>query len=125
MRRDLKIIAYVSGIYDLLLALPMLFAAAHVARLFGAPPPVPLINAELNGLFTLGLAIGYFWAARDLAHRRGYLWIASVFTKTCGAILFVWDHLATGSPASFLVFAVTDGTLAAIALIALLRKERP
>ena len=38
--------------YDLVLALPMLFSAPYLARTFGAPPPVPLVNAQLNGVFT-------------------------------------------------------------------------
>src|SRR2546425_772466 len=60
---SLKTLALVSGAYDLLLALPMLFAAPLMARLFGAPEPVPLLNAHLNGVFTLTLAAGYYWAA--------------------------------------------------------------
>ena len=36
---SLRALALVSGVYDLLLALPMLLAAPAMARLFGAPPP--------------------------------------------------------------------------------------
>jgi hypothetical protein len=51
----------VSGCYDLALGQPLVLAAPAVAALFGAPPPVPVINAELNGVFaatdgTLALA---------------------------------------------------------------------
>jgi hypothetical protein len=60
----LRALGYVSGVYDLALALPMLFAPEATAQLFGAPPPVPVLNAQLNGVFTLTLAVGYFWAAR-------------------------------------------------------------
>jgi hypothetical protein len=118
---DLKLLALVSGGYDLALALPMLFFAPRLARLFGAPPPVPLINAQLNGVFTLALALGYFWAARDVAARRGYLWVAGVMAKGLGAALFVIDHMTQGSPAAFLLFAATDGTLALLTLVLLLR----
>jgi hypothetical protein len=53
---SLKTLALVSGVYDLLLALPMLFAAPFLARLFGAPEPVPLLNAQLC-LLTIGLLL--------------------------------------------------------------------
>lgn len=108
----LKTLAWVSAVYDLLLAVPMLFAAPQTAVLFGAPPPVPVVNAQLNGVFTLSLAVGYLWAARAPEARRGYFWIAGVLAKGLGVILFLADHVLRGSPASFLLFAVTDGTLA-------------
>ena len=118
---DLKTLALVSGLYDLLLAAPMLVAPEATARLFGAPPPVPVLNAQLNGVFALALAAGYFWAARDIEARRGYLWAAGVLAKGLGAALFVMDHITRGSPSSFLLFAATDGTLALVTLVLLLR----
>ena len=121
---SLRALALLSGVYDLLLGLPMLLAAPQVARLFGAPEPVPVVNAWLNGVFALALALGYFWAARDVAARRGYLWAAGVFAKGLGAGVFVLDHLLNGSPPAFLLFAATDGTLAALTLWLLLRPDR-
>ena len=118
---SLRSVAWVSGLYDLALALPMLVWADGLARLFGAPAPVPLINAQLNGVFTLTLAVGYFWAARDLHARRGYLWVAGVLAKGLGASLFVLDHALHGSPSTFLLFAASDGSLALWTLVALLR----
>ena len=119
---NLKTLAVLSGVYDLLLAVPMLVMAPTLARVFGAPPPVPVLNAQLNGVFTLSLAAGYFWAARDPSARRGYFWVAGVLAKGMGAALFVFDHFMQGSPASFLVFAATDGSLACVTLALLLRK---
>ncbi len=121
----LRGLALVSGVYDLALALPMLFFAPAVAAMMGAPPPVPLVNAQLNGVFTLTLAAGYFWAARDVAARRGYLWVAGVLAKGLGAALFVLDHLQQGSPSTFLLFAVTDGGLAALTFVLLWRTRSP
>ena len=118
----LRALALVSAFYDLALGLPMLVAAPHIARLMGAGPPSPLINAQLNGLFTITLALGYFWAAADVEARRGYLWIAGVVAKAAGALLFVVDHFANGSPDSFLLFAATDGTLALVTLVLLRRR---
>jgi hypothetical protein len=118
----LKTLALASGIYDLLLALPMLLAPEATAKLFGAPAPVPVLNAQLNGVFTLTLAAGYFWAARAPEERRGYLWVAGVLAKALGASLFVLDHVLRGSPASFLLFAASDGTLALLTLALLLRR---
>ena len=115
-------LALVSAFYDLALGIPLLIAAPAVARMMGAGAPSPVINAQLNGLFTVALALGYFWAAADIEARRGYLWIAGVFAKAAGSLLFVFDHFARGSPDSFLLFAATDGTLALVTL-ALLRRR--
>jgi hypothetical protein len=122
---SLRTLALVSGVYDLLLGLPMLLAAPQVARLFGAPEPMPVVNAWLNGVFALSLAGGYFWAARDTGARRGYLWAAGVFAKGLGAAVFVLDHFLNGSPPAFLLFAATDGTVALLTLVLLLNTPSP
>lgn len=119
---SLKALAIAGGVYDLAIAVPMLLAPAWTAALFGAPTPAPVVNAQLNGLFTLTLALGYFWCAQDVEARRGYLWIAGVFVKVAGASLFVGDHFLRGSPDAFLLFAVTDGGLGLLTLGALLTR---
>ena len=121
---NLRALALVSGAYDALLGLPMLLAPVLVARLFGAAAPVPVVNAQLNGVFALALALGYFWAARAIEARRGYLWGAGVFAKGAGCLVFLVDHFANGSPSTFLLFAATDGTLALLTLALLLRHGR-
>ena len=118
---SLRALAVLGGVYDLALALPMMLAPEFLARLFGAPPPVPIVNAQLNGLFTLTLALGYFWCAQNVDARRGYLWVAGVFVKILGAALFIGDHFLRGSPSSFLLFAATDGSIGLVTLVALLR----
>jgi hypothetical protein len=120
----LRQLGLVSGLYDLSLALPMLLAPRTTAALFGAAAPVPVINAELNGVFTLSLAVGYFWAMRDPLPRRGYYWVAGVLAKLLGSALFVADHFVRDSPRSFLLFAVSDGTLGVLTLAALLSCRR-
>jgi hypothetical protein len=123
---SLRALALVSGVYDLLLGVSMLAAAAPLARLFGAPAPVPLVNAWLNGVFTLTLAGGYFWAASDPAARRGYFWWAGVFAKGLGALTFLVDHFVNASPSSYLLFAACDGTLAVLSFVLLsTRSPRP
>ena len=119
---SLRTLALLSGVYDLLLAVPLLLAAPAMARAFGAPAPEPLINAQLNGVFTLSLAAGYFWAAADVSARRGYLWIAGVLAKGLGCALFLADHVLRGSPAPFLLFAACDGVLAALTAVLLSRR---
>jgi hypothetical protein len=120
---NLKSLAILSGVYDLALALPMLLLPAATAQLFGSPAPVPILNAQLNGVFALTLAAGYFWAAQEIELRRGYLWCAGVLAKGLGASLFVLDHFLRGSPASFLLFAGSDGALAVLTLALLLRRS--
>lgn len=119
---SLRALALLGGVYDLLLSVPMLVAPVWTALLFGAPAPVPVVNAQLNGLFTMTLALGYFWCAGDVVARRGYLWVAGVFVKVLGSALFVGDHFLRGSPDSFLLFAATDGTIGLLTLAALLRE---
>ena len=121
--RPLRAVALVSAVYDLALGIPLLVAAPALGRMMGAGTPQPLINAQLNGLFTLTLALGYFWAAGDIEARRGYMWIAGVFAKAVGSLLFVIDHFTRPSPDTFLLFALTDGTLALITLVVLLRRN--
>ena len=120
---SLRGLALLSGLYDLVLGASMLFLTPTMARIFGAPPPVPVVNAQLNGMFALTLALGYFWAAQDVEARRGYLWVAGVFAKTLGPLIFLWDHFAQGSPAAFLAFAAMDGSLAVATVIALRRRR--
>ena len=120
---NLRGLATISGLYDLGLAVTMLFFARAAARAFGAPDPVPILNAQLNGVFTLALAAGYFWARKDVGARRGYFWVAGVLAKGLGALLFTLDHFTQGSPVSFLLFAATDGLLALLSLVLLLRER--
>jgi hypothetical protein len=117
---SLRSLAVLGGVYDLALSIPMILLPVWTARLFGAPDPTPVVNAQLNGLFTLTLALGYFWCSQDVEARRGYLWVAGVFVKIAGAALFIGDHFVRGSPASFLLFAVTDGSIGFVTLSALL-----
>jgi hypothetical protein len=120
---SLRALAVLGGAYDLALAVPMLLIPEFMARLFGAPPPVPVLNAQLNGLFTLTLALGYFWCAQDVEARRGYLWVAGAFVKIAGAALFIGDHFLRGSPSSFLLFAATDGSIGLVTLLSLLKSR--
>lgn len=115
----LRTIAYVSAAYDGVLAVAMLLFPCLTARVFGMPAPLPLINAQLNGVFALSLAAGYLWAARAPLARTGYFWAAGVLAKGAGAALFAFDHFLRGSPNGLLLFGLTDGTLALATLAAL------
>jgi hypothetical protein len=114
-------VALVSGLYDLIVGAFLLLAADQLAALFAVPPASPRIFSDLNGLFLLAVGIGYYWSWRDPARHRGYLWVMGPFLKGAGALAFVLDYVRRGSPASFLLFAFSDGTLAAITLWALIR----
>jgi uncharacterized protein YqhQ len=118
---SLRVVGWVSAVYDFLLAAAMLLAPVTVARAFGAPEPVPVVNAQINGVFALALAAGYVWALGHLEERRGYFWVAGVLAKGLGAAVFVVDHFLRASPATFLMFAASDGLLALATLLALRR----
>jgi hypothetical protein len=115
----LRPIAAVSGIYDGAIGLFLLLAADRFAALFGVAPARPPIFSDLNGLFLLCIAVGYYWPYRDPAGARWYLWIFNVALKGAGALAFLIDYFVRHSPASFLLFAAGDGTLALLTLAAL------
>jgi len=113
-----RVIAAVSGIYDALVGAAMLAGRPLLAAIFGVPLPQPPIFADLNGVFLLAVALGYWIPYRDpdSAGGRAYLWAMGPFLKGLGALTFVADHLVRHSPRSFLLFAVSDGTLAVLTL---------
>jgi hypothetical protein len=119
---SLRAIAAVSGIYDALVGAAMLAGRPLLARLFGVPLPEPPIHADLNGVFLLAVALGYLIPYRDpqSSGGRAYLWAMGPFLKGVGAATFVVDHFVRHSPQLFLLFAASDGALAAWTLWALL-----
>ena len=119
--RTLSIVAALSGVYDLAVGLTLLAAPAAMASVFGVAPPAPPIFGTLNGLFLLAVGAGYWLPYRDPERYRGYLWVMGPLLKGAGALAFVVDHLVRRSPASFLLFAATDGALALVTLWALMR----
>lgn len=119
----LSAIAAVSGLYDIVVGAFLLVGADHLASLFGVPRASPRIFSDLNGLFLLAVGAGYYFPWRDPQRYRGYLWVMGPFLKGAGALVFVADYLLRGSPRAFLLFALSDGTLALITLWALVRSS--
>lgn len=117
----LRAIAAVSGIYDAVVGVTMLAGRPLLSSIFNVPLPEPPIHADLNGIFLLSVAAGYLIPYRDpdSAGGRAYLWVMGPLLKGAGAATFVIDHFARGSPSSFLLFAFSDGLLAALTLWAL------
>ena len=120
-----RTIAAVSGIYDALVGVTMLVGRPLLSRLFAVPLPQPPIHADLNGIFLLAVAAGYLIPYRDpdSAGGRGYLWTMGPLLKGAGALTFIVDYYVRHSPPAFLLFAVSDGTLALVTLWALFRKK--
>ena len=121
----LSLVAAISGIYDVALGVIMLAGRDALARLVGTPLPAPAIHADLNGLFLIAVGVGYVLPWRDPQKYRGYLWVMGPFLKGAGAAAFVLDVALRHSPASFLAFAASDGTLALVTLAALLAARPP
>ena len=109
-----------SGVYDILVGAALFVFTAQMAAAFGVPPPVPEIHAKLNGLFLLAVGAGYYLPWREPERYRAYLWLMGPLLKGAGAAVFVADYVLNGSPASFLLFAASDGALALWTLGALL-----
>ena len=117
----IRVIAAISGIYDGLIGVMLLVGRPLLSQLFSVPLPQAPIHADLNGLFLLSVSLGYSIPYRDPDSRAGraYLWVMGPFLKGLGAATFVIDYVVRHSPASFLVFAAGDGTVAALTLWAL------
>jgi hypothetical protein len=113
--------AAVSAVYDALVGVLMLAGRPLLADLFGVPLPQPPIFADLNGVFLVAVAAGYLIPYREPDSRGGrlYLWVMGPLLKGTGALTFVLDYAFRHSPPSFLLFAVSDGTLALLTLWAL------
>jgi hypothetical protein len=116
----LRTIALISLVYDAFVGLALLFASAQLASWFGVPAAHPPIFSDLNALFLLAVAAGYYWPWRDPVGARWYLWVMGPGLKGAGAAAFVIDFLVRHSPRSFLLFAFSDGSLALLTLGALL-----
>jgi hypothetical protein len=112
-------IAAISGLYDGVVGALLLCVPGWLAHTFGVPSAHPRIFSDLNGLFLLAVAMGYFLPCKDPERYRGYLWVMGPFLKGAGAVTFVLDYFLRGSPASFLLFAASDGALALVTLYAL------
>jgi len=119
----LSAIAAISGLYDGVVGAFLLLAADRLASLFGVPPASPPIFSDLNGLFLLAVGVGYYLPWRDPDRYRGYLWVMGPLLKGAGAALFIIHYVFAGAPASFLIFAASDGALALLTLWALVRRE--
>lgn len=117
-------VAALSGLYDIVVGAVLLLAPGALATAFGVPPAQPRIFSDLNALFLLAVGAGYYLPWREPERYRGYLWVMGPGLKGAGAALFVADYLLRGSPASFLLFAASDGALALLTLYALLARAR-
>lgn len=104
----------------------MLAGRPLLAQLFDVSLPAPPIHADLNGIFLLSIAAGYLIPYRDPRSLggRAYLWIMGPGLKGAGAAAFVLDYMVRHSPRSFLLFALSDGTLALLTLAALVTSSR-
>src|SRR5215831_12710595 len=105
----------------------MLAGRPLMAQIFSVALPQPPIHADLNGIFLLCVAAGYLIPYRepDAAGGRAYLWVMGPLLKGAGAVTFLIDYAVRHSPASFLLFAVSDGTMALLTLWALTRRAAP
>ena len=115
----LRGIAAVSLCYDLLIGVALFFLREQMQTFFALPPPQPPIHVDLNAIFVTFVAIGYVLPFRDPVRYRAYFWIFGVGLKYAGAIAFLGDYFYRESPASFLLFAVSDALVASVTLAAL------
>lgn len=124
-RRQQSVVAGISLIYDLSIGLALLAATDRFASLFGVVVPEPRLFVTLTGIFLVCVGLGYLQPMRDPEHHRAYLWVFGPLLKGLGAVVFIWEHLVNGAPASYLLFASTDGALALATLWTLTVNRQP
>ena len=122
-RRAQSVVAGISLVYDLGIGLVLLAATDRFASLFGVVVPEPRLFVTLTAIFLICVGLGYSQPMRDPEHHRAYLWIFGPLLKGAGASVFIWEHLVNGGPASYLLFASTDGALAIATLAVLLKRD--
>ena len=115
----LRAVAAISLAYDVSIGVALFFFRAQMQTLFALPPPQPAIHADLNAVYVTFVGLGYVLPFRDPVRYRDYLWVFGVGLKYVGAIAFLGDYFYRQSPASFLLFAVSDALVASLTLIAL------
>lgn len=121
--RQLSVVAGISFVYDLVIGLALLVATDRFASLFGVPVPEPRLFVTICGLLLVCVGLGYLQPMRDPERHRAYLWIFGPVLKGLGATVFLREHYLNGGPESFLLFAATDGTLALVTLVLLMRRR--
>ena len=119
----IKTVAAISLVYDLSAGLALLLLRGTVVSLVPALgallTPSPLLG-DLLGIFLTCVGLGYVLPYQQPARYRSYLWLFGVALKTAGAAAFVLDYWGRGSSALMLLFAASDGAVAALSLAALL-----
>ena len=118
----LRAVAAISLVYDLSAGLALLIlrgpAVSLIPALDALLGPAPLLG-DILGIFLTCVGLGYLLPYRQPALYRGYLWIFGVALKSAGAAAFVVDYAWRGSSALILLFALSDGLIAALTLAAL------
>lgn len=115
----LRGIAGISLVYDVSIGIALFLLRPQLQTFFALPAPQPPIHADLNAIFVTFVGIGYLLPLRDPVRYRAYLWVFGVGLKYVGAIAFLGDYFYRQSPASLLLFAVSDALVASLTLIAL------
>ncbi len=119
----IQVVAAVSLAYDAGIGIALVAARPLLATLFGVAAPQPPIFADLDAVFLMAIAAGYVIPLRDPVRGRAYLWVMGPLLKGMGAAAFLLDYTLRGSPASFLLFAASDGTMAAVTTWALVTQK--
>ena len=115
-------VAGISLAYDLSVGLVLLVAPGALATWFGARLPDPILFVRLNAVFLIAVGLGYLQPLRNPDAHRAYLWIFGVLLKLAGSAIFIAEYSNGNAPASFLLFAASDGLLGLATLAALLRR---
>jgi hypothetical protein len=115
----LRGIAGLSLVYDVSIGVALGWFRPQLQAFFSLPAPQPPIHADLNAIFVIFVGLGYLLPLREPVRYRAYLWVFGVGLKYVGALAFLGDYFYRQSPASLLLFALSDAVVASLTLAAL------
>ncbi|MHA2501430.1 MAG: hypothetical protein ACXAE3_00970 [Candidatus Kariarchaeaceae archaeon] len=120
-RKTLTRIYEIMGIYDIILAIPLLLFPSFAFNLFKVTESTnsPLLYVTASGLMAIGVLLVYYASSASSHKMIGY---CSVFIRWHYAAS-VLTSLAQGYDLIFMIFAVTDLFTGAILLYALVKTE--
>lgn len=112
-----------TGLFNMLVGLPMLIAPAALLASVGQPVPDDLLTVRLAGLMIVVLGTGYGMAARDPVGCRPILWLGVLGKAPAPVLVLISGGLAALSSSAFML-SLVDLTSAVLFLVYLLTHPR-
>ena len=93
----------VAGLYNLLVALPMLVAPEMMLASLGQPVPDSLLTARMTAWLIMAFGVGYLLVARDPPANRAIVWLGVMGKAPIAFFVWLDGGNAVLGPSSFLL----------------------